>query len=470
MRSFVLTLLITLSSFAKSQITASTLNYDFGDIYSDSQTYVDIVFTNESQAHQYLLTIEKPRDVYYIFSAKKMLPDSSIIIRFQINDALKGKFFYTIDIYFSDSADPVTIILKGNVQEISTSSSMTDCPDFNSKPPTGSENFSLVIKVVDSITGEPIPNTTVYLVERGELIGTYTTNQKGIVIKNVPLGFYFVTAEKTPYATAYYEGYVNSTRNYIEIELSTTPENPDYYEEPEIVIYEDPVDSIPVDEDIVILNPDPEIDTIPETHESVIVPPLAEIPDTLLDPGYFKFNNITFILDASSSMNAYGKLDLMKMSMIELVKILRPDDNVTILKYAAEVDIVLEHTSGDKKEEIIASIKGIKTSGSTAGGDAIKAAYALNHEKFIEGGNNLVIIITDGLFNKGATDYGATIESNFKTNGTRFSVVGIKTTAFVAEHMEDIVSKGGGDFIQINSIADAQTKLIQEIRRTSYKG
>jgi Ca-activated chloride channel family protein len=169
-------------------------------------------------------------------------------------------------------------------------------------------------------------------------------------------------------------------------------------------------------------------------------------------------------------MNAAGKMDLMKMSMIELVKILRPEDNVTILKYAAEVHIVLDHTSGDKKEEIISSIKGIKTSGSTAGGDAIKTAYAMNYEKYIQGGNNLVIIITDGLFNKGATDYAATIETNYKKYGTIFSVVGIKTTELVAQHMQGVVAKGGGDFIQINSIHDAQTKLIGEIRRTAYKG
>ncbi len=479
MRSFLILLFISISSLVNGQITPSTLNHDFGDIYSDTQTYVDIVFTNNSKANQFLLTIEKPRDVYYIFSSKKMFPDSSIVIRFKINDALKGKFFYQVDIYFSGAADPITISLKGNVHEPSSTTSMTDCPDFNSKPPSSAQNFSLVIKVLDSITHEPIPNAEVYLVERGELVGTYTTNQKGIVIKNVPLGFYFITAEKVPYTSNYYEGYVNASRNYVEIELSTGPHREEYFEEPEIVIYEDEPLRDTVPDEIVILEPDPIVESDPDPiietdpvieEVPVIIPPLTEIPDTLLDPGYFKYSNITFILDASSSMNASGKMDLMKMSMIELVKILRPEDNVTILKYAAEVHLVLDHTSGDKKDEIISSIKGIKTSGSTAGGDAIKTAYAMNYEKYIQGGNNLVIIITDGLFNKGATDYASTIESNFQKYGTIFSVVGIKTTELVAQHMQGVVAKGGGDFIQINSIHDAQTKLIGEIRRTAYKG
>jgi Ca-activated chloride channel homolog len=446
------------------------------------------VFTNKTDKTQYLLTIDKPRDVFYIFSGKKLLPDSSIVIRFKINDAIKGKFSYQVDLYFTDSNTSMPIFLTGNVKE-STGNSMTDCPDFNSNPPAGSLNFSLVIKVIDSLTREPIPNANVYLIERGELVGDYSTNQKGIVIKNVPLGFYYITAEKNPYASNYFEGYVNATRNYVEIELSYTPLPPDvvYNEPPEIVedeIIETPEEpEVVEDPEVVEVVEDPEVieivevpaDTIPEITEPEIIepeiiPPLTEIPDTILDPGYFKYSNITFVLDASSSMNAQGKMELLKLSMIELVKILRPDDNITVLKYAAEVNMVLDHTSGDKKEEIIAAIKGIKTSGSTAGGDAIKTAYRMNNQKFITGGNNLIIMITDGVFNKGATDYEATISENFKANGTRFSVVGIKTTEFVSQHMESIVNKGGGDFIEIQTVYDAQTKLIAEIRRTAYKG
>lgn len=497
---FALSLIILfLTGSLLSQVTPSEKAHDFGDIYTDTQTYTDIVFTNKTDKTQYLLTIDKPRDVFYIFSGKKLLPDSSIVVRFKINDGIKGKFSYQVDLYFTDSNEAMPILLTGNVKE-TAGNPLTDCPDFNSSPPAGSLNFSLVIKVIDSITRQPIPNAQVYLVERGELVGDYSTNQKGIVIKNVPLGYYYIAAEKNPYASNYFEGYVNATRNYVEIEMSyTAPEEDIVYSDPEIAEPEEPADEIIYEEpeitdvveepevaeepEIVEVIEDPEIveiteipeDTIPEITspeitEPEIIPPLTEIPDTILDPGYFKYNNITFVLDASSSMNAQGKMELLKMSMIELVKILRPEDNVTVLKYAAEVDMVLNHTSGDKKDEIIAAIKGIKTSGSTAGGDAIKTAYRMNNEKYITGGNNLIIMITDGVFNKGATDYDATIASNFKSNGTRFSVVGIKTTEFVSEHMQNIVNKGGGDFIEIHSIHDAQTKLISEIRRTSYKG
>ena len=459
---------------AWGQIVATTTNYDFGDLYNGAQTYVDIVFTNKSDKTHYLLTIDKPTDVYYIFSGKKLLPDSSITIRLKINDKKKGKFNYQVDLYFSDSNVATPVYLSGYVREVSQNA-LTDCPDFNSNPSSANPlNFTVIIKVIDSLTREPITNSKVYLVERGELVGQFSTNNKGIVQKSIPLGFYFITAEKANYNPNFYEGYMNATRNYIEIELSQNK-----FEEP-------PIDVPDVDTTAIVFVPEPIIpdpiiiepivvdsvinDPVVTPVDPIVIPPLADLPDSIIDPKFFKFNNITFILDASSSMNASGKMDLLKMSMIELVKILRPEDNITVLKYAAEVDLILDHTSGEEKEKIISVIKGIRTSGSTAGGDAIKTAFRLNKDRHIEKGNNLVIMITDGMFNKGATDYEATIESNFKKYGTRFSVVGIKTTQYITEHMQNIVNKGGGDFVQIQTIEDAQTKLIQEIKRTAYKG
>lgn len=471
-RFWIVCLAFVVPTMLGAQITPSVSTYDFGDLYSGSQTYVDIVFTNNTGKTQYLLTIDKPRDVYYIFSGKKLLPDSSIVIRFKVNNSLKGKFNYQVDVYFSDSNEPQPIYLKGTIQEV-VQNSLTDCPDFSSNPAKTNNplEFMLTIRVIDSITREPIPNAKVYLVERGELVGNYSTNNKGIIQRSVPLGLYYITAEKEPYQSNYLETYLNATRNFVEIELSKNPNQ----EEPELIVEvpeENPeeIEQPPVEEEpveIVIDNtPEPEI----VVAEPVIVPPLDDIPKDNLDPSYFKYSNITFILDASSSMNASGKMDLLRQSMIELVKILRPEDNITVLKYAAEVDLVLDHTSGDQKDFIIETIEGIRTSGSTAGGDAIKTAYRLNQETFKQDGNNLVIMITDGLFNKGAKDYDVTISENYKKYGTRFSVVGIKTTEYVSAHMEKIVALGGGDFIEIHNTRDAQTKLVNELRRTAYKG
>ncbi|MBD3637802.1 MAG: VWA domain-containing protein [Crocinitomicaceae bacterium] len=494
MRRGFLLIILFLSCQSYGQIEPNKTEFSFGDLYDGSQTYTDITFTNKSDKVQYLLTIDKPMDVYYIFSGKRILPDSSITIRFKVNDRKKGRFNYRVDVYFSEPRDPITIELSGNLKETSQQSSLTACPDFNSAPPEKMNEFDLVVRVIDSITREPINNAKVYMVSSGELVGSYSTNFKGVVKKRMMLGYYYITAQKEPYNSNYFEGYVNFKRNYVEIELSQNPvieevpEDEPLVEEPveeepvieelpveeepdviEIVINEDPPEEEPVVEETV---PDPVVENDPpvENNPPVVEPTtLEELPDSVFTPGYFKFNNITFILDVSLSMNGMGKMDLLKLSMIELTKILRPNDIVSMIKYSSEVERIMNGSSGDQKEEIISVVKGLKTTGMTAGGDAIKDAYRLNRKNYIEGGNNIVIMITDGVFNKGDKDYLKTIQKYYNSMGIRFSVVGIKTSDFITAHMKNIVSEGGGDFVRILTVEDAMTKLINEIKRTSFK-
>ncbi|MEX1002368.1 MAG: VWA domain-containing protein [Crocinitomicaceae bacterium] len=476
-------LLLAISLFffcfqSEAQITASVKEFNFGDLYSGSQTYTDITFTNNSDKTQFLLTLDKPRDVYYIFSGKTLLPDSSIVIRLKINENKTGKFNYPVSIYFSEPREPIEIVLKGNVKESSSYNAMTACPDFNSSPPTSySTAFDVVVRVIDSLSREPIKNATVYLVENGELIGEYSTNNKGIVKERIPLGYYYITAQKTPYNSNFHEGYLNFKRNYVEIELNKDP-----VIEPEIEIVEEqpPVEEEPEE----YIEIEIEEETEEETEETVTYtpPPIEEsttpaveptalesLPDTVFTPDYFKYNNITFILDVSSSMNGMGKLSLMKMCMIELTKVLRPNDMVSMIKYSEESDIILKQTPGDEKETIINAVKDLIGRGLTAGGNAIKAGYRLNRRSYIDDGNNIVIMITDGVFNRGDKDYLATIQKYYQSKGVRFSVVGIKTSDFITQHMMAIVKEGGGDFVRILNVEDAQTKLINEIRRTSFK-
>jgi Ca-activated chloride channel family protein len=467
----ILFLLVAFQSlFLAGQIVAEKKVHDFGDLYPNAQTYVDIKFTNNSDKKHYLLTIDKPRDVYYIFSSKALLPDSSITIRFKINDGLKGKFNHTVDVYFSDSGNPITISLIGNVKE-PASNPLTECPDFNNNPPKDNRMyFAITVKVLDSLTREPIRRSLVSFVQNNTLVGEFYTDKEGIVHRELPMGFYYIAAQEPTYQDNYSEGYLNFQRNYVEILLKRPEgiEDPIYVEEvpEEIVIVEEP----PVD--------DPEIPVviveIPEVVEEVPVEidntPLNELPDTLFDFEHFKYNNITFILDVSSSMNSSGKLDLLKLSMTELVKILRPEDLISVIKYSSSVSVVVDGLSGQDKEVILDRVAELKTSSSTAGGDAIKMAYEMNNRVYAAERNNIVIMITDGAFNKGSMSYLETIAKNYQEKGIIFSVVGIHTSTYITEHMQEVVNAGGGSFIVVRNTEDAQTKIIAEIKRTSFRG
>ena len=100
-------------------------------------------------------------------------------------------------------------------------------------------------------------------------------------------------------------------------------------------------------------------------------------------------------------MDFSNKLPLLKSSLKLLVKQLRPQDRVAIVTYANQTKEVLTSTPGSNKAKILAAIDGLYASGGTAGGDGIQRAYRVAENNFIKGGNNRIILATDGDFNIG---------------------------------------------------------------------
>jgi Ca-activated chloride channel family protein len=469
----LISLLFFIPLLGLSQITVNKTKHNFGDLYENAPTYIDFTFKNNGDKAVFLLTVDKPQEVYYLYSKKLIQPDSSMTLRLKINDNIKGRFNYYVEVYFSDSRDPVVINLTGNVKQ-KGSNALTDCPDFNKRPPArGAPEFEVTIKVIDSITREPIRRSKVYFVNNGMLIGEFYTNSNGIVHEKIPLGLYYITAQKPPYLSNFFDGYLNFQNNYVEIELQQPiEEKPSVMEEEEIIVE--------INEDVTIDSVEVLVEDVEDVDEPVVeivqeeLPPkdtteLNDLPPTNFDKKHFVANNIVFIVDVSSSMNGMGKLDLLKLSMIELTKELRPEDRVTLIAYSGHVHILLEDVNGMSKDEIIEQIQNLKAKGYTAGGDAIKEGYRLAEKHYIEGGNNLIFMVTDGAFNKGDMNYKRIISKNYNKKDIKFSVVGIKTTDFLTTEMKSLSHLGGGEYVRIITIDDAQQKLFEEVRRTSFR-
>ena len=160
-------------------------------------------------------------------------------------------------------------------------------------------------------------------------------------------------------------------------------------------------------------------------------------------------------------------MELMKLALIELMKYVRPEDKITVVSYGSNAQVLVPTTSGANKEEIIDKVSKIKAAGMTAGGAGIKLGYRMAQHAFIPGGNNQIIVITDGAFNKDSDDYERTIKRSAQ-KGYVLSVVGIKNKPEDEVKMAEVATLGKGRFIGINSISDARTKLIEEIRVASY--
>jgi Ca-activated chloride channel family protein len=181
-------------------------------------------------------------------------------------------------------------------------------------------------------------------------------------------------------------------------------------------------------------------------------------------------NNLTFLIDVSGSMMEPDKLPLVKEGLELLVNQLRPKDRVAIVVYAGNAGLVLPSTPGSDKGTILSAIQSLEAGGSTAGGAGIKLAYQVAKQNFIEGGNNRVILATDGDFNVGTSSDGdleQLIES--KRNDRIFlTVLGFGTGNIKDSKMELLADKGNGNYAYVDTLAEARKVLVSEMGATLF--
>lgn len=181
-------------------------------------------------------------------------------------------------------------------------------------------------------------------------------------------------------------------------------------------------------------------------------------------------SNLTFLIDVSGSMSSQNKLPLLKSAFRLLVNQLREEDKVSIVVYAGAAGVVLEPTSGDNKEKIMASLNNLNAGGSTAGGAGIELAYSLAQSNFKKNGNNRVILATDGDFNVGASSDQAMenlIEEKRKS-GVFLSVLGFGYGNYKDSKLETLADKGNGNHAYIDTMQEAQKVFGKEFGGTLY--
>ena len=187
---------------------------------------------------------------------------------------------------------------------------------------------------------------------------------------------------------------------------------------------------------------------------------LSEAPST----------NLVFLLDVSGSMDDPDKLPLVKSAMSMLAGNLSDKDRVSIVVYAGASGVVLDGCSGSDNAVIDAALERLSAGGSTAGGEGIALAYAIAEKNFIQGGNNRVILCTDGDFNVGpsSTNELESLIENKRSSGIYLSVLGFGTGNTKDNKMETLADKGNGNYAYIDSLMEAKKVLVNEIISTLF--
>jgi Ca-activated chloride channel family protein len=181
-------------------------------------------------------------------------------------------------------------------------------------------------------------------------------------------------------------------------------------------------------------------------------------------------SNLVFLIDVSGSMNVPNKLPLLKSAFGLLVKELRPQDHVAIVVYAGAAGLVLESIPGNRKEAIMAAIDNLEAGGSTAGGAGLKLAYAEAEKNFMRGGNNRIILATDGDFNVGESSNGGMerLVEEKRELGVFITVLGFGMGNVKDDKMEIIADKGNGNYSYIDNLQEARKVLVREYGGTLF--
>ena len=183
-----------------------------------------------------------------------------------------------------------------------------------------------------------------------------------------------------------------------------------------------------------------------------------------------KPSNLVFLLDVSGSMRDPKKLPLLKKSFKLLVNQLDNKDQIAIVVYAGAAGIVLPSTSGSEKKKILAALDQLQAGGSTAGGAGIRLAYKTAKENFIKGGNNRIILATDGDFNVGISSTSELVRfiEEKRDDGIFLTVLGFGMGNYKDNRLQELADRGNGNHAYIDNIMEAKKVLVHEITSTLF--
>ncbi|PJB15661.1 MAG: hypothetical protein CO118_02655 [Flavobacteriales bacterium CG_4_9_14_3_um_filter_32_8] len=422
------------------QVLFNQSYHNLGDVTKEDAKYFDFTLTNAGTVNAVVLRVEEPYGIDVKFSKKEILPDSTIIVRIKYTPKKKEQFKKNIPVWVSVNNEPITFTLEGNALTFDVNEAL-QCPDFKIKKQEQELRSDLKIRVIDINTKKPIKDAQVEVIWDGLIYKKLKTNKSGETIQSLKWDNYYLVVNADGYGTKEQDFYVNEKNGFIEFELGE-----------------------PTAEEIIAIKKDTVV------QEVVIIEPNDSISTKELPVNLFTPNNVVFCIDVSVSMKQQGRLDLLKAAMIELLNGLRPIDKLAIVTYASSTEIALESQYVTDKTSITQLIQDLTAGGYTAGGKGIKKAYQVAKENFIDGGNNQVIIATDGAFNLDKGDKGIleNVAANLK-KGVTISVVGVKNEKWTVESMSDIATTGNGHYIHIQSYQQAKSVLMDEIKLNSRK-
>lgn len=179
-------------------------------------------------------------------------------------------------------------------------------------------------------------------------------------------------------------------------------------------------------------------------------------------------SNLVFLIDTSGSMSSKDKLELVKKSLNMLTETLTSKDRISIVTYSGYERVVLEGAKGNQKNTVSTLTSFLDAEGWTNGESGINLAYKIAEKYYIEGGNNRIILATDGDLNVGISsesELKKLVEEKRKS-GVNLSVLGFGYGNIKDNKMETLADNGNGSYHYIDTAKEACKVLVEERNST----
>jgi hypothetical protein len=259
------------------------------------------------------------------------------------------------------------------------------------------------------------------------------------------------------------EPYKRETRMQIQTQVQNTqPTITKTEDKPQVVVKKEKIDTVKVEvikKETVIVKETVIRDTVYIRDTIYMEKPPPVTKDFYTLEGYAP-NNLILLLDVSSSMNAPDRLPLLQTSAKKLVSLFREEDEIAIVVYSGTAQVILSSTSGKEKAKIIKAIESLEPRGKTDANAGLTLAYKVANQKFKYGGNNKIILATDGEF--GLRPVVMDLIGQNANAGIALTIFkfGEKPTP----NLKQVSDKGKGNLVSITS-QNAEAFMISEAKK-----
>ncbi|WP_378784669.1 von Willebrand factor type A domain-containing protein [Nonomuraea fastidiosa] len=185
------------------------------------------------------------------------------------------------------------------------------------------------------------------------------------------------------------------------------------------------------------------------------------------DPAARRPANLTFVVDVSGSMAEPGRLDLVKAALLKLLDQLAPGDQVSIVSFSDDADVLARMTPLTARDELRAAVGELAIGGGTDLESGLVAGYQEAAKAYRPAATNRVIVLSDGLANQGDTQWRSLLDRVKDYAGRQITLLTVGVgREYGDELMEQLADNGDGMAVYVSTQEEADKLFTTQLPAT----